>query len=57
MRYLAAVILGVFLAQGVVFGTKTESEHPPLSESTKKAIAKYKHSPSEENKKKLTKFA
>ena len=53
MKYFIAVIVGVFLAQGVVFGAKAESEHPPLSESTKKAIAQYKRNPSEANKQNL----
>ena len=53
MKYFVSVILGVFLAQGVAFGAKAESEHPPLSESTKKAIAQYKRNPSEANKQNL----
>lgn len=53
MRYFVSVILGVFLAQSVAFGAKAESEHPPLSESTKKAIAQYKRNPSEANKQNL----
>lgn len=43
-----------FLCAGVIcgalFGASTESEHPPLSPDTKKAIAAYKHSPTEANK-------
>ena len=35
---------------GALFGASTESEHPPLSADTKKAIAAYKHSPTEANK-------
>lgn len=35
---------------GALFGASTESEHPPLSSDTKKAIAAYKRSPSEANK-------
>ena len=53
MKYFVSVILGVFLAQGVAFGAKAESEHPPLSESTKKAITQYKRNPSEANKQNL----
>lgn len=34
-------------------GTTWESEHPPLSENTKKAIADYKKKPTEENKQAL----
>ena len=53
MKYFVAVIVGVFLSQSVAFGAKAESEHPPLSESTKKAIAQYKRNPSEANKQNL----
>lgn len=53
MKYFVSVILGAFLAQSVAFGAKAESEHPPLSENTKKAIAQYKRNPSEANKQNL----
>lgn len=53
MKYFVSVILGVFLAQSLAFGAKAESEHPPLSEDTKKAIAQYKRAPSEANKQNL----
>ena len=32
------------------FGAKEESEHPPLSQDTKEAIARYQHHPTPENK-------
>ena len=48
--FVGFCFLGIF---GVVFGAKAESEHPPLSESTKKAIAQYKRNPSEANKQNL----
>lgn len=53
MKYFVSVILGVFLAQSLAFGAKAESEHPPLSEDTKKAIAQYKRAQSEANKQNL----
>ena len=53
MKVFVAVFLGIFLAQSTAFGAKAESEHPPLSESTKKAIAQYKRNPSEANKQNL----
>lgn len=53
MKYFVAVFLGIFLAQSLAFGAKAESEHPPLSEDTKKAIAQYKRAPSEANKQNL----
>lgn len=43
------VLCASFLC-GVLFGASTESEHPPLSPNTKKAIAAYKRSPTEANK-------
>lgn len=48
--FVGFCFLGIF---GVAFGAKAESEHPPLSESTKKAIAQYKRNPSEANKQNL----
>lgn len=53
MKYFVAVFLGIFLAQSSAFGANAESEHPPLSEDTKKAIAQYKRAPSEANKQNL----
>lgn len=53
MKYFVAVFLGIFLTQSLAFGAKAESEHPPLSEDTKKAIAQYKRTPSEANKQNL----
>lgn len=53
MKYAVVICLGIALFQATVFAAKAESEHPPLSESTKKAIAQYKRNPSEANKQNL----
>lgn len=47
---LGKVLLAASFLQIALFGASTESEHPPLSADTKKAIAAYKRSPSEANK-------
>ena len=42
MKYFIAIFFCIFILQSPIFSAKSESEHPPLSEDTKKAIAIYK---------------
>ena len=49
------LLLLIFVFAQSVNLTAQESEHPPLSESTKKAIADYKRNPSENNRLELVK--
>ena len=53
MKYFIALFLSIFVLQNSIFAAKSESEHPPLSENTKKAIAIYKRNPNEANKQNL----
>ena len=53
MKYFIAIFFCIFILQSPIFSAKSESEHPPLSEDTKKAIAIYKRNPNEANKQNL----
>ena len=53
MKYFIAIFFCIFILQSPIFSAKSESEHPPLSEDTKKAIAIYKQNPNEANKQNL----
>lgn len=56
-KIMTLAAIGTFLAGIAVsaIASERESEHPPLPESTKRAIAKYKRNPTEENKTELLK--
>lgn len=53
MKYFITIFFCIFILQSPIFAAKSESEHPPLSEETKKAIAIYKRNPNEANKQNL----
>ena len=53
MKYFISIFFCIFILQSPIFSAKSESEHPPLSEETKKAIAIYKRNPNEANKQNL----
>ena len=55
MKILPLVILPLFLSHALAVAAERESEHPPLSENTKRAIADFKQRPTEENRAKLLK--
>ena len=53
MKNLFLVILSALFVYAPALAFEQESEHPPLSDNTKRAIADYKQKPTEANKQKL----